>query len=215
MVLQAPKRAWNEKVFSVILKVGGIDVHQGLLSPVQQAALVEEVRAVVRAAPLFQPETRRGTKMSVRMTSAGEYGWISDRRGYRYEGQHPSGVAWPTIPPIALEIWREVAGVERAPQSCLINFYEALAKMGMHQDRDEANFEMPVVSVSLGDDALFRVGGTTRGGKTESVWLRSGDVAVMGGAARLNYHGIDRLRPGSSTLLPKGGRINLTMRVVD
>ena len=214
-MLQAPKRAWNEKVFSVIFKVGGIDVHQGLLSLARQAALVEEVRAVVRSAPLFQPETQRGTKMSVRMTSAGEYGWISDRRGYRYEGRHPSGVAWPAIPPIALEIWREVAGVEREPQSCLINFYEASAKMGMHQDRDEANFEMPVVSVSLGDDALFRVGGTTRGGKTESVWLSSGDVAVMGGAARLNYHGIDRLRPGSATLLPKGGRINLTMRVVD
>lgn len=86
--------------------------------------------------------------------------------------------------------------------------------MGLHQDKDEADFSCPVVSISLGDDGLFRIGNTTRGGKTESIWLSSGDVAVMGGDARLVYHGIDRIRPGSSTLLPKGGRINLTLRVV-
>ena len=87
--------------------------------------------------------------------------------------------------------------------------------MGMHQDRDEADFSWPVVSVSLGDSGLFRIGNDTRGGKTESIWLESGDVVVMGGAARLHYHGVDRIKFGSSALLPKGGRINLTFRVVD
>lgn len=86
--------------------------------------------------------------------------------------------------------------------------------MALHQDRDEADFSWPVVSVSLGDDGLFRIGNVTKGGKTESVWLNSGDVVVMGGAARLTYHGVDRIRFGSSQLLSKGGRINLTLRVV-
>ncbi len=199
----------------MIVDVGGIKVHQGVLDPGQQADLVEQVRRVVRAAHLFRPETKRGQKMSVRMTSAGRYGWISDRAGYRYEREHPDGGEWPPIPSIAKQIWRDLSGAHCDPQSCLINFYDADAKMGMHQDRDEANFEMPVVSISLGDDAQFRVGGTERGGKTQSVWLNSGDVAVMGGEARLNFHGIDKLRPGSSTLLPNGGRINLTLRVVD
>ncbi|MEX3017287.1 alpha-ketoglutarate-dependent dioxygenase AlkB [Gymnodinialimonas hymeniacidonis] len=199
----------------MIVDVGGIKVHQAVLDAGQQADLVEQVRRVVRAAPLFRPETRRGQKMSVRMTSAGRYGWISDRAGYRYERTHPDGPEWPPIPAIAKTVWRDLSGVSCDPQSCLINFYDADAKMGMHQDRDEANFEMPVVSISLGDDALFRVGGPERGGKTQSIWLKSGDVAVMGGEARLNYHGIDRLRAGSSTLLPNGGRINLTLRVVE
>ena len=87
--------------------------------------------------------------------------------------------------------------------------------MGLHQDKDEGDFSWPVVSVSLGDDALFRIGNVTRGGSTESVWLTSGDVVVMGGDARLAYHGVDRIRFQSSTLLPKGGRINLTLRAVD
>lgn len=199
----------------MIVDVGGIKVHPGVLDAGEQAELVEQVRRVVRAAPLFRPETKRGRKMSVRMTSAGRYGWISDRAGYRYERHHPDGQEWPPMPALAKEVWRRVAGVSRDPQSCLINYYDADAKMGMHQDRDEANFEMPVVSISLGDDALFRVGGAERGGKTQSIWLQSGDVAVMGGDARLNFHGIDRLRPGTSSLLPNGGRINLTLRVVD
>lgn len=86
--------------------------------------------------------------------------------------------------------------------------------MGLHQDRDEADFSWPVVSASLGDDGLFRIGNRTRGGTTESVWLASGDVVVMGGGARLTYHGIDRIRFGSSRLLPQGGRLNLTLRIV-
>lgn len=193
----------------------GALVWQGFLDRPAQAALVEDIRAVVAAAPLFRPVTARGKAMSVRMTSAGEKGWVSDRSGYRYEPCHPSGVPWPAIPQSVEDIWAAVAGVSRAPQCCLVNFYDVDAKMGLHQDRDEADFSMPVVSISLGDDALFRVGGTTRGGKTTSIWLASGDVAVLSGAARLAFHGIDRVRPGSSTLLPRGGRINLTLRVVD
>nr|WP_275403029.1 alpha-ketoglutarate-dependent dioxygenase AlkB [Roseibacterium persicicum] len=197
------------------MDVGGVAVWAGWLSPAAQAQMVADVRAVAAAAPFFTPETPRGQKMSVRMTAAGDYGWVSDRRGYRYERRHPSGVAWPPIPGSVLAVWRALSGVDRAPQCCLVNWYGEGAKMGLHQDRDEADLAMPVVSISLGDDALFRVGGTVRGGPTRSVWLRSGDVAVLGGAARLAYHGIDRVRPGSSTLLPRGGRINLTLRVVD
>jgi alkylated DNA repair protein (DNA oxidative demethylase) len=148
------------------------------------------------------------------MTSAGRCGWVSDRRGYRYEPRHPSGVDWPPIPDRILGLWREVTRLGRDPDCCLVNYYDAEARMGLHQDRDEADFSWPVVSVSLGDDALVRVGGTERSDPTASLWLRSGDVAVLEGASRLAFHGIDRVRAGSSTLLERGGRINLTLRVV-
>ena len=118
-------------------------------------------------------------------------------------------------PDEVLAIWRDTTGLTRDPDCCLINYYGEGARMGLHQDRDEADFTYPVLSVSLGDDGLFRIGNETRGGKTESIWLESGDVLVMGGAARLTHHGVDRIRFGSSRLLPKGGRINLTCRVVD
>jgi len=196
------------------LVVRGFKIFEGLLDVAAQKALVAELRDVVAAAPLFSPETARGQKMSVRMTSAGRFGWVSDRRGYRYEPIHPSGVTWPAIPGAVLDIWRQVGSAARDPDCCLINFYDVDARMGLHQDRDEADFSWPVVSISLGDEGLFRIGNTERGGKTESLWLRSGDVVVMGGDARLTYHGIDRIKPNSSTLLPKGGRINLTLRVV-
>jgi alkylated DNA repair protein (DNA oxidative demethylase) len=205
----------GESSVSSKVDVGGVTVWSGWLDRGAQSAMVDDIRAVVRAAPLFTPETPRGRKMSVRMTAAGEYGWISDRKGYRYEARHPAGVAWPPIPASVLSVWRAVSGVVRDPQCCLVNWYADGARMGLHQDRDEADFDMPVVSISLGDEALFRVGGLERGGPTRSVWLRSGDVAVMAGAARLVHHGIDRVRRGSSTLLPDGGRINLTLRVVD
>ncbi|TCP40231.1 alpha-ketoglutarate-dependent dioxygenase AlkB family protein [Rhodovulum marinum] len=195
--------------------VRGVEVFPGWLDPEGQRAMVDEVRAVVAAAPLFQPETRRGRKMSVRMTSAGRFGWVSDRRGYRYEPRHPSGVGWPPIPASALAVWDAVTGLDRRPDCCLVNYYGEGAKMGMHQDRDEADFRWPVVSISLGDAARFRIGRVERGGPTESLWLNSGDVLVMGGAARLVHHGIDRVRAGSSSLLAGGGRINLTLRVVD
>jgi DNA oxidative demethylase len=188
--------------------------HPGFLDRTAQKRMVDDVRAVVASAPLFSPQTRAGGAMSVRMTSAGSFGWVADRRGYRYDALHPTGAPWPPIPDSVLDVWRAVAGVDREPESCLINFYDAAARMGMHQDRDEASFDWPVVSISLGDDALFRIGGTERGGRTESIWLGSGDVMVMGGPARLAHHGVDRIAPDTSTLLPKGGRINLTLRVV-
>ena len=196
------------------LTLRGADIHQGFLPADAQRRMVDALRTVVRAAPLVQPVTPGGRRMSVRMTAAGRFGWVTDRRGYRYEPQHPSGVAWPPIPQQVLEVWRNVSGVARDPECCLINFYAEKARMGLHQDRDEADLDCPVVSISLGDEALFRIGGTDRKTSTDSVWLRSGDVVVMGGAARLAWHGIDRIRTGSSTLLPDGGRINVTLRVV-
>ena len=191
-----------------------VAIYKGWPDLGKQATLVAALRDVVARAPLFQPVTPTGRAMSVRMTSAGRYGWISDRNGYRYAPNHPGGMGWPPIPEPVLAIWRALVGETRLPDCCLINLYTTEARMGLHQDRDEADFSWPVLSVSLGDDALFRIGNLTRGGKTESIWLNSGDVVVMGGAARLVYHGIDRIRPGSSSLLRGGGRINLTCRVV-
>ncbi|SHG97478.1 alpha-ketoglutarate-dependent dioxygenase AlkB family protein [Cognatishimia maritima] len=197
------------------INLRGFLIYKGFLDRSVQEALVSEARAIAGAAPFFAPVTSRGQKMSVRMTSAGQLGWISDRSGYRYEANHPNGVAWPAIPEVVLDVWRAVADTSRLPDSCLINFYGEGARMGLHQDKDEGDFRWPVVSISLGDDALFRMGSPTRGGKTESIWLSSGDVVVMGGDARLSYHGIDRIRFKSASLLPNGGRINLTLRAVD
>jgi alkylated DNA repair protein (DNA oxidative demethylase) len=196
------------------LKVLGFDIHKEFLDTRAQQALLDALREVVQQAPLFQPTTPRGKPMSVRMTSAGRAGWVSDRQGYRYAARHPQGSDWPPIPEPVMAVWRALSGVARAPDSCLVNFYGEGARMGLHQDRDEASFDWPVVSISLGDDALFRMGGTARSDPTQSIWLRSGDVVVMGGAARLAHHGIDRIRFGSSPLLAQGGRLNLTLRVV-
>ncbi len=197
-----------------LLRVRGFEIRKSYLDGSRQRALVDCLRPVLKAAPLFSPEVPRGGKMSVRMTSAGQFGWFSDAKGYRYAERHPRGTNWPAIPAEVLEIWHDVTGLERAPDCCLLNYYGEGARMGLHQDKDEADFSFPVVSISLGDDGMFRIGGETRGGKTESIWLNSGDVVVMGGAARLTYHGVDRIRFQSSRLLPKGGRINLTLRVV-
>ncbi len=199
---------------SSTLSLKGVTIWPGYLADTAQAAMVADLRAVARAAPFFHPVTRWGKEMSVRMTSAGTCGWVSDKRGYRYEKRHPLGGGWPPVPQSVLAVWRELTGLEREPDCCLINFYGEGARMGLHQDRDEADFSWPVVSISLGDEGLFRVGGVERGGATESHWLKSGDVAVLGGPARLAHHGVDRIRFRSSTLLPEGGRINVTMRVV-
>ncbi|WP_297768858.1 alpha-ketoglutarate-dependent dioxygenase AlkB [uncultured Roseovarius sp.] len=198
---------------SLILR--GLEIYRAFLESNAQSELVENLRHVVAQAPLFAPVTPSGKAMSVRMTSAGKYGWVTDRQGYRYERRHPDGMDWPPIPETVLAIWRDLVSADRLPDCCLINHYSEGARMGLHQDRDEADFGWPVLSISLGDDALFRIGNTTRGGKTESIWLNSGDVVVMGGAARLTYHGVDRIRVGTSTLLRGGGRVNLTCRVVD
>ena len=198
----------------MVLRIRGFESHKAYLPPETQTRIVEALRHVLKTAPLYRPDTPYGTPMRVRMSSAGTLGWYSDKRGYRYVPAHPSGQPWPPIPEDILAIWRDLVGDARLPECCLINYYDEQARMGLHQDKDEADFSWPVISVSLGDDALFRMGNASRGGKTESVWLNSGDVVVMGGEARLTYHGVDRIRFGSSSLLPKGGRINLTLRVV-
>jgi DNA oxidative demethylase len=183
-----------------------------------QLALVEAIRQVVKAAPLFTPVMpKTGTPMSVRMTNCGSLGWVTDKaNGYRYQATHPeTGDPWPAIPDMLLQLWRDISGHAAPPEACLVNLYNETAKMGLHQDRDEQDFSAPVVSVSLGDEARFKIGGTVRGGKTQSIILHSGDVLVMGGAARLAFHGIDRIYANTSTLLAKGGRINLTLRRVN
>ena len=182
-----------------------------------QAALLQEIRTAIGQAPLFIPTMpRSGRPMSVRMTNAGPLGWVTDQtRGYRYQTTHPvTGAPWPAIPQILHDLWQELADYPHPPEACLINYYTGAAKMGLHQDRDEEDFAAPVLSVSLGDTGIFRVGGTTRKGPTQEFELKSGDVFVLGGEARLAYHGIDRVLPGSSDLLDEGGRFNLTLRRV-
>lgn len=196
------------------LRITDFLLYKGFLDAGSQAAMVAELREVVRTAPLFAPLTPWGKPMRVRMTAAGRFGWYTDRRGYRYIDRHPDGTPWPPIPESVLAVWDAVSGSARAPECCLVNYYGEGARMGLHQDKDEADFDQPVVSISLGDSAVFRIGGTERGDATQSVELSSGDVVVMGGPARLRYHGIDRIRHGSSRLLEQGGRINLTLRVV-
>lgn len=183
----------------------------------EQAALVDDIRAVVQAAPLYVPAMpRTGKPMSVRMTNCGGLGWVTDREGgYRYQAQHPeTGAPWPAIPARLLSLWQSVAAYPYGPEACLINFYTAELRMGLHQDRDEQDFDAPVVSISLGDACLFRVGETSRSGKTRSIRLESGDVVVLGGEGRLAFHGVDRIYPATSALLKNGGRINLTLRRV-
>lgn len=189
----------------------------GYLDRGAQEALMEDIRAVVADAPLYVPAMpRTGKEMSVRMTNCGPLGWVTDKEsGYRYQATHPAtGRPWPPIPEALVRIWRDVAGYPLAPEACLVNFYTAEAKMGQHQDRDEADFAAPVVSVSLGDDCQFRLGGTRRQDKTVPLRLQSGDVLVLGGTSRLAFHGVDRIYPDTSTLLKNGGRINLTLRRV-
>jgi len=189
----------------------------GYLDRPQQEKLLEEIRAVVKAAPLYVPTMpRTGKPMSVRMTNCGALGWVTDKEGgYRYQPHHPvTGAPWPPIPAMLLDIWREIAQYPHEPEACLVNFYEPNARMGLHQDRDEQDLAAPVLSVSLGDDCLFRVGETTRSGRTVSFRLQSGDIVVLGGEGRLAFHGVDRIYPATSTLLKNGGRINLTLRRV-
>jgi DNA oxidative demethylase len=194
----------------------GLHYHPELLDRTGQETLLTQLRDAVAEAPLFTPVMpRTGRPFSVKMTNLGPLGWVSDRAGYRYQAAHPDTRApWPAIPDMVINIWRKVSNYPHLPQACLVNFYAAGTKMGLHQDKDEEDFAAPVVSISLGDTAVFRIGGTTRGGKTETIKLASGDVLVMGGASRLCYHGIDRVLSGTSTLLKDGGRINLTLRRV-
>jgi alkylated DNA repair protein (DNA oxidative demethylase) len=194
----------------------GLLLYRGFLDRAAQADVLAAVRTGLAAAPPFRPAMpRSGKPFSVRMSNFGALGWVSDRQGYRYQPLHPeTGKPWPPIPEPVLAIWRQVADWPGEPEACLVNLYGAEAKMGLHQDRDEQEFAAPVVSISLGDDALFRAGGEQRGGPTAGVRLHSGDVMVMGGESRLCHHGVARIYPGTSTLTGEPGRINLTLRRV-
>jgi DNA oxidative demethylase len=196
--------------------LSGVRFYPGYFGYDEQRALVAALNRVFDRAPLYtahMPKT--GRPMSVRMSNCGAVGWFSDERGYRYEKTHPqTGRPWPPIPERLIALWDDVAGYPHAPEACLINVYSATAKMGLHQDRDESDFSAPVVSVSLGDSCLFRVGGLKRADPTRSFRLNSGDVVVIGGEARLAFHGVDRIYHSTSTLLDNGGRISLTMRRV-
>lgn len=188
----------------------------------EQSALIDAVVAATRTAPFWRPSMpRTGKPLSVMMTNFGPLGWVTDREGgYRYEPAHPvTGAAWSALPPALHALWDAVSGYPAPPEACLVNWYGPDSRMGLHVDSDEAATDAAVVSISLGDKARFRIGGPERRGRTVSMVLSSGDVVVLGGEARRCYHGVDRIYPGTSTLLPPdafpgGGRINLTMRRV-
>jgi alkylated DNA repair protein (DNA oxidative demethylase) len=182
-----------------------------------QITLLAAISEVVAQAPLFTPTMpRSGKPMSVRMTNCGPLGWVTDKeRGYRYQATHPkTGKPWPPIPAALLELWRALARYPAPPEACLVNYYAGNAKMGLHQDKDEEDFAAPVLSVSLGDTGIFRLGGRSRKDPTRAFELKSGDVVVLGGTDRLAFHGIDRILAGTSDLVPEGGRFNLTLRRV-
>jgi alkylated DNA repair protein (DNA oxidative demethylase) len=190
----------------------GFRLWPGALSATAQSALLAEVLAAVEQSPFFRPVTPGGRPFSVEMTNLGPLGWVSDRAGYRYQPTHPeTGAPWPSMPETLLTLWSDLTGWPEPPDACLVNLYRGEAKMGLHQDRDEQDHSAPVLSVSLGDTAVFRIG-AAGGGPTRTVRLASGDVCALTGPARLARHGIDRVIAGSSTLVPGGGRINLTLR---
>jgi alkylated DNA repair protein (DNA oxidative demethylase) len=194
----------------------GASVWPGYLNRSQQIDLAAIIFSLVSRTPFYRPRMpRSGRAFSVEETNFGSLGWYSDISGYRYEKLHPvTGNPWPAIPECLNSIWRELTGCTADPECCLINLYRAGARMGLHQDRDEEALDAPVLSISLGDDAVFRIGGTVRRGPTRNVLLHSGEVIVFGGAARLAFHGIDRIVAGTSTIVPGGGRLNLTLRRV-
>jgi alkylated DNA repair protein (DNA oxidative demethylase) len=203
----------------VVTVAPGVLLWREKFSPLAQKTLLDEVIAKLKDAPFYRPVMpRTGKLFSVEESNFGALGWVSDRNGYRYQPNHPvTGAPWPAIPQVLLDLWDEINGAP-PPQCCLINLYRGTAKMGPHQDRDENDTSAAVIGVSLGDEALFRIGGKSvdgaRSGKAVSVKLSSGDAIAFGGVARLAYHGIDRIRPGTSRLIPGGGRLSLTLRRV-
>jgi alkylated DNA repair protein (DNA oxidative demethylase) len=193
----------------------GVAYWPRFFGPNQQAALLQEVLARVAQAPFYRPTMPgSGKPLSVEMTNFGPLGWITDKaKGYRYEPFHPvTGAPWPEIPDILLALWADATGYPSPPDACLVNLYRADTRMGLHRDQDEEPKDAPVLSVSLGDTAIFRFGGLSRRDPTQTLKLASGDVLTFGGPARLMFHGIDRIQAGSSGLVPGGGRINLTLR---
>ncbi len=211
----------RDRAVSRFVTPEGFRLLPGRIGPADQAALVDNVMAGVAASPLYQPAMpRTGKPLSVRMTNFGPLGWVTDQaKGYRYEPAHPvTGEPWPALPQILLDLWRAETGWPEPPEACLVNWYAPGARMGLHVDNDERAADAPVLSVSLGDKARFRLGGPGRKDPTASFVLSTGDVVVLGGAARRCHHGVDRIYPGTSQALPDGwrpGRINLTLRRVN
>lgn len=192
------------------------------LDEAAQAALAHDIARVIAKAPLYvSTMPRTGAPMSVRMTNCGPLGWMSDKdKGYRYEPRHPQTCApWPPMPTALLDAWTRLTGYPKPPEACLVNVYDENARMGLHQDRDEADFSAPILSLSLGADCRFKLGGTRRADKALALVLSSGDALVLSGAARLRYHGVDKILPSLQAPLPAplaalGARINLTLRRV-
>jgi DNA oxidative demethylase len=178
--------------------------------------LVAALRSITEQAPFRHMHTPGGHEMSVAMTNCGALGWVTDRSGYRYDAIDPqSGQNWPAMPPVFLELATQASDaagfVGFAPDACLINRYEPGARMSLHQDRDEQDFNNPIVSVSLGLSAIFLFGGLKRSDKPDRYRLEHGDVVVWGGPSRLFFHGVAPLTDGEHALLGRA-RINLTFR---
>lgn len=189
----------------------------GYLDRAAQTVLLDAVRCAVADAPLYVPEMpRSGKPLSVAMTNLGPLGWLTDKAGgYRYQATHPvTGQPWPPMPVQLVALWRAITTYPALPEACLVNYYGPDARLGSHRDADEADTQAPVLSVSLGDDAVFHIGGLKRADAKVRIVLRSGDVVLLGGDARHAYHGVDRIVPGTSDLLAEGGRFNLTLRRV-
>jgi DNA oxidative demethylase len=181
-----------------------------------EAALLEALQDVVRGSPFRHMITPGGFRMSVAMTNCGSFGWVTDRTGYRYDPVDPEhDHAWPRMPDPFLQLAKDAAteaGFDGfVPDACLINRYEPGAKLSLHQDRNERDYDAPIVSVSLGLPAVFLFGGQSRADKPARVPLSHGDVVVWGGPARLRYHGVLPLEEGHHSLMG-GHRINLTFR---
>jgi DNA oxidative demethylase len=194
----------------------GALVLQGFVAAAAAARLVDQVNEIVAAAPFRRMVTPGGKQMSVQMTNCGAAGWVTDRRGYRYDPVDPqTGRPWPAMPEAFRQLAADAAGAAGfaafTPDACLINRYEPGARLTLHQDRDERDFSQPIVSVSLGLPAVFLFGGASRTDPRRRIRLESGDVVVWGGPARLAFHGIDRLADGEHALTGRC-RINLTFR---
>ncbi|MBT5809012.1 MAG: DNA oxidative demethylase AlkB [Rhodospirillaceae bacterium] len=179
-------------------------------------ALMAAVTNIAAASPFRHMTTPGGYDMSVAMTNCGDLGWVTDRRGYRYDPVDPdTGRSWPSMPPLFASLATRAADAAQyadfTPDACLINRYEPGARLSLHQDKDERDFEAPIVSISLGLPATFLFGGLRRKDRPRRIRLESGDVVVWGGPSRLVYHGVAPLADGDDPLTG-GRRINLTLR---
>ena len=198
----------------------GARLWRARLDAVARRQLLGDVMAVLRQAPLFTPRMPgSGRPFSVRMSNAGPLGWVSDAAGgYRYQPTHPeTGKPWPPMPEMLLQLWAALTDYPAPPEAALINFYGPRARMGLHVDNDEEALDAPVLSISLGAVARFRLGGLKRRDATISFLLHPGDVLLLAGSSRLRFHGIDRIFPEQGEPLPpplETGRINITLRRV-